>query len=1252
MSGSETPSSPMRPPQPPPPPFAPPVSFPSDELKRLIYSTNASNSSVDSSIASLLTSHYSYLNGENAQGSAPSDVGRDRARLVSECLKDLAGPMTCDARDLDDIDDEMDVGVEDDIGLGEGYHSMEDGDGDLSPQTSGNDGDPLNKYNRCWIIRQRALLCLLKCLECTLLSTPPPPAPPPLHFLTLLGDFLSSRVQDAPSSHMCLDITDRLLACIKLHLPKHPQFMVHLLTIALKVLENTSVNDLTRPARSAAFNLIINAASAEPPGDAGQTTAEMASLCASLTSLACHVLRGEKDPRCLQSGLEGLRLCQRNLAPICIICSQEFPSDEILEAIGVYYPVTFQPPPGDKHGITNLSLSTAVNHVLAGESAAPYNMNYVADNSKALEMVIERIYDSGEEGSAGVGHGVRDVRFILKNAMGGVASFGEAIEGLREAIIKGFKEIERSGGGGGGGDSMGGPDDSLDLLDLVFLITKDVDERGDGNLKEEFIVRLVKELSGDVLENPESLNGRCGMRLLCGIGKAGGEPLGIALKSVIFGLIDIVTTGGDSDRVKAAAAGMGMLFACSQGQASRQPCPSRSYASKAMTALAKLSVSDRIAEANLSIAAILIGRREKVVEDDQVERFAEELLKEIVSCASASAGNCCSATPLCLIRQYFSNTFPFQLLAREAPPPPSSSPWMHSMSYCLGSLGGSPLYPAVGQAVVARVVEASVEGDLDFSFSLLVEIIALSCKGDKGVCRQVIDKLGKVFCERMDGAEEGKTPVPAAIVLENIVNDAGDNARQCLEEGEVAGNILRSYERVKGSQGDEVVRRKFAVQSVRFVSKIFEAPGGGAIKSDTVKYFRDLLESLARGNSQERERVMVGLPILASAVRGEGSFDGEDAILLGMISPLSDIALDGTLPSEARGASLDAIKNIIQRKGGEDKARPGLEASILPYLNQSALSVEKFVNGIHCLAIVGGAAACRGGPSSISADRVVGILADLVCEGASPGNVVVPAEIDLAAAKVVGAEGLGKLMSLEGGGRFWRQRCASLTLGRIVTVIHNAMGNPSGADGGIEESVEKGGKTDHLQVLGGLIAASNFACCLPLAVLANNKWGESLGLVDCLLAGLVLAHKRSPDAAGWELGAWGVLVKTCLASFVRLTGGDEGGRAVWNTAQGHHGQDMSDNETASDSLSKKLCPILVPMLLFFAGRPKSHGSNDCMEPLMALQCLMNLAQSDLGEELCVNIVCEQLFDVLSHPSAEVRKAAVKVRNVFILIGEK
>ena len=106
-----------------------------------------------------------------------------------------------------------------------------------------------------------------------------------------------------------------------------------------------------------------------------------------------------------------------------------------------------------------------------------------------------------------------------------------------------------------------------------------------------------------------------------------------------------------------------------------------------------------------------------------------------------------------------------------------------------------------------------------------------------------------------------------------------------------------------------------------------------------------------------------------------------------------------------------------------------------------------FIDGLNVLGLLGAAAACRGGNSSIVADKVALFLVDLACFGTAKPPLVEGDEITLSGEaetelRVVAGSSYGSMLSVDGGSPLWKQRIIHQTLAKTQRVL-DSPGVPS-----------------------------------------------------------------------------------------------------------------------------------------------------------------------------------------------------------------
>ena len=165
-------------------------------------------------------------------------------------------------------------------------------------------------------------------------------------------------------------IRDAGLKTIKALVPLLPQ--KEMLDLAKEAVEHRCVPDalglMPRSRRSLCFQLLQTAATTYGKNDTGI-----------FGSYCIQCLHGESDPRCL---LQLLNLLE-TILPTPLPSSDNPMIEDLFEAASPYYPIQFSPPPNDVHGITRDDLCGALWNVLAKTPAA------------TIALLLETLEDSG-----------------------------------------------------------------------------------------------------------------------------------------------------------------------------------------------------------------------------------------------------------------------------------------------------------------------------------------------------------------------------------------------------------------------------------------------------------------------------------------------------------------------------------------------------------------------------------------------------------------------------------------------------------------------------------------------------------------------------------------------------------------------------------------------------------------------------------------------------------------------------------------
>ncbi|GMH97901.1 hypothetical protein TrST_g4416 [Triparma strigata] len=843
-------------------------------------------------------------------------------------------------------------------------------------------------------------------------------------------------------------------------------------------------------------------------------------------------LLGEKDPRCL---LLALKTLNRKLEGL----KEGGWEEEVLEAVMVYYPITFEPPPGDRRGVSNESLRRELNECLRKVGG--------------VKVCLERCEEEGEDEKV---KGLKDLRVVIGSSLPPYAS------DVRDCLLQCQESFFR--------DNV-----KSCVLDIITDVARKIETEDNEIWRKEFVEGSVRYLKGSVSENPESVNGRSAVEFLASVTKGGGKNAGIVLKGVAEDLLDMCVSD-DEKRASAAATGLGLIFAGTKSDLIVSPNPISPYSDAAVLAFNKLTSSNQVAGV-IAMMSLFCCPPESVVELNVVEEYSRSIFGKIVEGEAADD-------------------------------------FLKASSICLGNILGLEIYSPVTTRMLPQLIERSLNGNCGHSLTA----ISKACGNSRGVTRVVLPEIFKKVCEGLGEAGEGGKDGSRALV--ELVKEGGKNVVENFgggeggEEGVELLSIVKSLCSILPDSDLEEKRVAAGLEAVPNLIEVFKiVVRPNAELPAIVNYFENIIKE---DDALNRKRLNVSLPLFTASLTkleggggdmNEGDWTELNDALVGLVKPLCKISRNLTYCLDVRTAASEGLMRIV--KGSTTVQASFLKEVVKEIVEtlKSFKDIETLGNDVRLLARIGAAAACKGGAEGEVADEVVRVLCGMCCD--SEGN-------DLKV-RVVGGEGLGEFIRSEGGGPFWRQRAASIALPEIMESIE------AGLEGTEENS------SDYQKCFGSIIAAGHFAQSLPVKVVSKGGVSsKSLNLVQCLMAGLVLAEKRKGMGEPWEAGAWEVVINSAMLSFQRLTSAG--------------GEDMAVFEGYYETL--------LPTLLHFSLRNSYSVDGN----VLALDCLKNIAANGTFAKIKKSLILinHRLGLVLGHPRREVRMKAVEVRNIFILLDRK
>lgn len=397
-----------------------------------------------------------------------------------------------------------------------------------------------------------------------------------------------------------------------------------------KILSDLSL--LPRAKRALCFQVLESAATGmdgdkmmmrdETNGDMVQLTSSCCKDLVEFTVFAASCLHGETDPRCLMQMLRLLKRILHVLSPIVesgaksninnedapsASAACDFPFTTIFDAVAVYYPVRFTPPPNDPHGITREGIHNALMDVLtftdwSAEGVGKKNGKDHADSMNmttlAAGLFLERMspprapdfYGDDDDGDDGQEpstvrdriEALEDLTHLIYKSQESQEDVHLALEKLKPSIIKEMSNVLYRCHEDAASNVTKSDQDSSEnkvLADscrhFVVRMAYDFEKLSHSHdagyfseLWNIFVRDRIKDIAGVIVSSPQSLKGRMGIAYLASLAACGGEQtLRLCLDAVIPSLISIIENNlkeddenRDEEKMSTVVYGLSALF--------------------------------------------------------------------------------------------------------------------------------------------------------------------------------------------------------------------------------------------------------------------------------------------------------------------------------------------------------------------------------------------------------------------------------------------------------------------------------------------------------------------------------------------------------------------------------------------------------------------------------------------------------------------------------------------------------------------
>ena len=338
------------------------------------------------------------------------------------------------------------------------------------------------------------------------------------------------------------------------------------------------------------------------------------------------------------------------------------------------------------------------------------------------------------------------------------------------------------------------------------------------------------------------------------------------------------------------------------------------------------------------------------------------------------------------------------------------------------------------------------------------------------------------------------------------------------------------------------IQRAYSV--LPYLVETYVCPSSYMSCDEVVAFVDQILPPLSE---LDEVKLYIALPLLSAALNGQK--DAWEVIspatierLLSMTTSLAQFSISGDHDPPSRSAAAACLFAILAHDSTGDSIRHLLGSVVYPTVKESVARLKQHVGkmpeasdvcqssytanveaALNLMALVGSAAACRGGPCSKIADEIASCLIKVACIGTST---VISFDSPRTEAQkdpisdpnsllfMLPAAAYGSMLTVKNGGALWRQRIIHKTLPILMTSL--------------QEQVT----SRNPPPLGSLVVVAHVLCSVSRTHLGESKIQQ---MIPTLIAGLVYFSKNLHLITGDNEGMTGAdALSAILGSLIKL----------------------------------------------------------------------------------------------------------------------
>lgn len=1022
-----------------------------------------------------------------------------------------------------------------------------------------------------------------------------------------------------------------------------------------------------------------------------QVASQLESKLVAFASFAASCLHGESDPRCLLQLLQLLGTLLGAFQPFFAVTkSGTFPITDLFDAVAPYYPIQFTPPPNDVHGISKAGLRQALLSILASTDYDTAAAEQEQDTMLQLTLgiVLERLVPPEEDGPSTTTdklEAIQDIDSVLFT--GELSSCAKmdtmTVHQLSNVFLVIHDEASMAFAKGGAEEKQA--KEVADLCRIVVAkIALDLEQTSERVLWQTFVLEPLQAMASRLASSPsQSRTAIAYVACLCACG--GPKTLRCSLEAALVPLFDTVSSDTQDDAdVVTAAYGIGAFFSSSRLAVAKakengvviHPHPLEKYCGPAVDKLSALvgeqpgtrNVSPRVEAAAIrAMESVLLVSPAEHFTSDHIEK-ASRVVKAIVAHVTedSAVNDASESRDVRELRHACAVTLG-NLLGKVLDNGDSKEGAVADEPQCILEVETVRSFVFLRFTFATLMTCAGRHSESKISQSYEKEALTLACSASRPGASRIVGSLVKSLYGALRQDTQGESSRAYTASLSYILRHGGGFASQAfldlsapsvtpidLLDSLVASpvnNTTGASSNLKLPPTVDDYKQKLNVVYTIIVQLLpaYDHQVPKAHLQKLVSIVSPLLPPLSEADTA---KLSVYLPVFAAAIERCNFKNSADSTVVegdwtSITNDLVGFALDTENHSSARSYSVACVHALISRlipiEAGVCPSLALLQTVVVPTLHELtsadytkrgaesvAAAVAKVMDILSITAVVGSAAACRGGSSSKTADSVVLFLVDLACSKESSGfyfgsvsHSVKLMTLDADEAEplaqvstglaIAAASAFGSMLSTETGSPLLNQRlthnAVKQTVARLTDTASAAAPDPS-----------------HL-------AAVALACHLVCSSSLRNIAASDVTVItDAVVNGLVSVSAFSVDAESTSAEArLNVLIvkKIVLAAAVKIICAKQ-----------------------TDTPPSRVYLIVTGLMRAYAATTGVEPTAEIACKLLALQGLANVTLIK-GSRDTLRVVQKAVVSILSaamnHPSSILRRAAIEARNAWFII---